>query len=156
MKKRTQVGAVSVEFAAAIALVLPIVLVVIFGCYEVAIACMIYNALNHSAQQAALALARAYGGDATYATSSEKQRAVLSTINFAHMVVSPQQFSVQFPQSPAAASWTGNDGNCPTVSVTCKYTGGRNGLAPFPNPDPLNLARSLSLEAKATAYLEGF
>ena len=154
--RRKTFGAVSAEFAATIALILPVVLLVLFACYEAVIACMIYNALNHSAHTAAMALARAYGSDVTCAKSLSKQQVVLDDIKFANMVVSPEQFSVKFPESPVTSKWTDNSGNLPTVSVTCRYAGGKYGLATFPNPDPLHLGRQFSLEATATAYLEGF
>jgi hypothetical protein len=153
---RTNSGAVSAEFAASLALMLPVVLVVLYACYEVAVALMIYNALDHSAHLGALALSKAYGGDPTYAVSVTKQNQVLSNITFAHVVVSSNQFEVQFPNAPATASWMSNSGNVPAVTVLCTYAGGQYGLPPFPNPDLLQLRKQFKLQASATAYLEGF
>jgi Flp pilus assembly protein TadG len=153
-KRTSQRAAVTAEFAAAVAIFVPIILVVVFACYEVAMAFMIYNALNYAAQTAAIALSKAYGGDASYATSTTKQQALFAQIKYANMVVSPLQFSAVFPPAPANASWLSNSGDYPTVIVVCKYTGGQYGLPPFPNPDPLKLSQRFSLQASATAYLE--
>ena len=153
-KRASERAAMTAEFAAAIAVFVPVLLIVVFACYEVALAFMIYNALNHAAHSAAIALARAYGGDASYATSTAKQQALFEQIKYANMVVSSQQFRAVFPPSPATASWTSQPGDIPAIVVFCKYTGGQHGLPPFPNPDPLNLSQRFTLQASATAYLE--
>lgn len=153
VRKRSTKGVVTAEFVGALAILLPIVLLVVFSCGEVAAAFMIYNALNFSAQSAAMALAKAYGQDPRYATDSSMQQALLSQITYANMVVSPQQFTVQFPGSPSTASWL-TTSNIPEVVVTCTFKSGQYGLPPFPNPDPLRLGKNFSLKATAVAYLE--
>lgn len=147
-------GAVTAEFAAALVVFLPIVIIMGFVCYEVVIAFTIYNALNHCAQLGAMAISEAYGGDAGYATSITMQQNILQNITFANIVVNPNQYSVQFPPSPQTATWTDLTGNVPEVVVTCTYAGGLYGLPPFPNPDPLHLGKTFILQAKASAYLE--
>jgi hypothetical protein len=42
----------------------------------------------------------------------------------------------------------------PTVSVTVHYTSEKNGLPPFPNPDPLHLGSHFQLAATSTYRLE--
>jgi Flp pilus assembly protein TadG len=155
-QNRSSSGAIAAEFAATIALMVPIVCAILFCCYEVAMAFTIYNALNHSAHLAAMALSKAYGSDAGYATSSSMQQNVLKSVTFPNIVADPQQFTVAFPPAPATASWKGQTGDVPLVVVTCTYQGGKYGLARFPNPDLLNLGSRFPLQAKATAYLEGF
>jgi hypothetical protein len=150
---RQQAGSITAESCAALVVLLPPLFFAAFVCYEVAMAFMIYNALDASARKAAMALAMAYPGDNTYATSATKQQSLLAGIHFANMVVNPNQFTVTFPSSPASATWTNSTGNIPAVVVSCTYRGGQYGLPPFPNPDPLNLGH-ISLTATATAYLE--
>ena len=151
---RSSKGAVITEFAAALVLLLALFLSITFACYEVCLAFMIYNALNHSAHSAAMLLSRVYGGDPAVATSTAAQQAYLESIKYAGIVVDPSQFTVTFPPSPSTASWDSTSGNVPTVVVTCTYTGGQYGLPPFPNPDPLQLGQMFTLTAAATAYLE--
>ena len=153
-KERRKRGSALVEFAAAIALLFPLVFLTVFACYEVTLAFMIYNALNQAAHSAAMVMSRAYGGDPTIATDSSKQSALLQNITFSNMVVSPNQFTVAFPPSPETSSWTELSSAGRMILVTCTYTGGQNGLAPFPYPDPLNLGQSFTLQASAVAYLE--
>jgi len=146
-------GSVSAEFAAAVCLFTPVTILVIFACFEIMTAFLIQNALVHSAHVAAMALSKAYGGDASYATSLDKQREVFQGIKFSNIVISPDQFSATFPPIPSTADWT-TPGNMPAVTVTCSYKGGQYGLPPFPSPDPLNLGSNFTLKAQATAYLE--
>ena len=152
-RSRASRGAVSAEFAAAVCLIAPLTILVIFSCYEIMTAFLIHNALLHSAHVAAMTLSKAYGGDATYATSTDKQKQIFQNIKFSNIVISPNQFSAQFPPTPATADWT-TPGNVPAVTVTCSYKGGQNGLPPFPSPDPLNLGSNFTLTAQAKAYLE--
>lgn len=151
---RQKRGSALVEFAAAIAVLIPLVFLTIFACYEVTLAFMIYNALNQAAHSAAMVISREYGSDPTVATDTSKQTALLSHITFSNMVVSPNQFTVSFPPSPDTTSWTDLTTAGRMILVTCTYTGGKNGLAPFPYPDPLNLGQSFTLQASAVAYLE--
>jgi len=150
---RVTSGAVSAEFAAAVCLITPITILVVFSCYEIMTAFLIHHALLHSAHTAAMALSKAYGGDASYATSVDKQNQVFQDIKFANIVISPYQFSAQFPPTPATADWT-TPGNVPALTVTCSYKGGQYGLPPFPSPDPLKLGSNFTLSAQAKAYLE--
>lgn len=153
-KSRNRWGYLIVEFAAALLVILPIVFITVFTCYEMSLAFMIYNALNQSAHSAAMTLAKVYGSDPTVAANTSLQTSYLQNITFTNMVVSPEQFTVTFPPNPQHSSWLDTEGNVPMVVVTCTYTGGQNGLAPFPNPDPLNIASKITLQATAVAFLE--
>ncbi|MDR3617410.1 MAG: pilus assembly protein [Candidatus Obscuribacterales bacterium] len=153
---RPNSGAVTAEFAASLALILPMVLMILYASYEVAVALMIFNALDHSAHIAAMALSKAYGCDASCAVSSAKQQQVLSNITFNNIVVNPNQFAVTFPNNPPAASWKNGNSNVPIVTVACTYASGQFGLPLFPSPDPLQLGKLFKLQATASAYLEGF
>ncbi len=155
-RHRIDSGAVTAEFGASIALMLPIALLVLYASYEVAVGLMIYNALDHSAHLAAMALSKAYGCDAMYASSWTKQQQVLSNITFSNIVVNPNQFTVTFPTTPSTSSWMNSNGNVPVVTVACTYAGGQFGLPPYPNPDLLGLGKTFRLQANASAYLEGF
>lgn len=115
---------------------------------------MIYNALNQSAHTAAMTMAKVYGSDPTVAADTSLQNSYLQNITFTNMVVSPNQFTVTFPANPQHSDWLDTDGNVPIVVVTCKYTSGQNGLAPFPYPDPLNIASKITLQATSVAFLE--
>lgn len=153
-KMRNRRGSLIIEYAAALVVIFPIVFITVFTCYEMSLAFMIFNALNQSSHSAAMILAKAYGSDPSVASDTSKQTSYLQNVTFTNMVVSTNQFTVTFPPNPQTSSWTDTTGNVPIVLVTCTYTGGQNGLAPFPNPDPLNLGPKISLQATAVAFLE--
>lgn len=153
-RSRNRYGAAIVEFAAALVVIFPLVFIIVFTCYEMSLAFMIYNALNQSAHTAAMTLSRVYGSDPTVASNTAMQESFLQNITFNNMVVSPNQFTVTFPANPQQSSWLDTDGNVPVVVVTCTYTSGQNGLPPFPYPDPLNIASKITLQATAVAFLE--
>ena len=153
-KSRNRSGSQIIEFAAAIVVIFPLVFITVFTCYEMSLAFMIYNALNQSAHTAAMTLAKVYGSDPTVASATSLQESYLQNITFTNMVVSPDQFTVTFPANAQQSSWLDTEGNVPIVTVTCKYTSGKNGLPPFPYPDPLNIASKITLQATAVAFLE--
>ncbi|HEY9871357.1 MAG TPA: TadE family protein [Candidatus Obscuribacterales bacterium] len=143
--KKPARGASLVEFAAAVALLVPTVFIIIFGVVEATSAIMIYNTLSSAAHQAARALAIAYWKDSDVASDRGMQNSqVFDGIRSPNCIVDSRQFD-----DPTFA--LGADP--PSVTVRVRFRGGQYGLPPFPNPDPLNLG-SIELSATATQALD--
>jgi len=100
--------------------------------------------MDGAARRAARDLAIAYGQDPSIAQDSSKVNTVLSMIRIANMVVDNAQFGEPVFQTD----------NPPTATVTVTYASGQYGLAPFPNPDPLNLGPTFTISSTATYHLE--
>jgi hypothetical protein len=138
-------GASLVEFAAALALLIPTVFVIIFAVIEATSAIMIYNTLSSAAHQAARSLAIAYWKDSDVSGDRGMQNTqVFDGIRYPNCIVDSRQFD-----DPTFA--LGADP--PSVTVRVRFRGGQYGLPPFPNPDPLNLG-SIELSATATQALD--
>jgi len=134
------------EAAAAIALLLPLLILVIFVVLEASYAYLIKNSLAQASREAARDLAVQYGQDPTIAGSRTLQNTqVFDKIRINKIVAASQQFD-----DPVFA--TGNDP--PTVTVTVHYLSGQFGLPVFPNPDPLKLGANFKIDATSTYRLE--
>ena len=145
-KQRRSKGAVLAEFAAVMALMFPVLMLILFVVLEMAQAYLIKDALSQAARQAARDLAIVYGQDPTIQFSRANQDStVFSKIQIPNVVNSAVQFSNPVWNSAASP---------PTVSVSVSYTSGKNGLPVFPNPDPLSLGSSFSLSGSSTYRLE--
>ena len=143
-RKRRCQGNIS-EAAASICIVLPIALITGFVAWQVNQIYMIKTTLGLAAQTAARALAIRYGEDPVLTQAFPEQ--TFSKIKHMGIVIDPNQFSVP------AGGW--NVGaNPPTVTVHVEFQGGKYGLPPFPNPDPLGLGQNFKITGVGTSRLE--
>jgi Flp pilus assembly protein TadG len=140
---RNRSGSATVEFAAMLAVIIPLLTLIVFAAIEIGQGYMIYSGLNDSAQRAARQLAINYGQNPSTAMSN--YQSVYQSITFRNIVNSPQQFKPPIWQTT---------GNPPTVTVVCDYQSGQHGCPLFPNPDPLGLGKNFVLSAQAISRLE--
>lgn len=138
-------GSAVAELAAAIVLVLPITVTVIYVAIESAQAYTISTALAVSAERAARQVAIAYGHNR--ASAMADQSSIFNSVRFLNIVNSSEQFSIP------AGGWS-TATNPPTVTVVVTFQSGQHGSPPFPNPDPLNLGSAFVLSSRATCRLE--
>jgi Flp pilus assembly protein TadG len=143
---RLSKGATIAEAGAAMALMIPLLFAVLFVVLEASQAYMIKEALAQGARQAARNLAVEYGKDSAIQYRRDLQDAqVFSQIRLVNVINANEQFSDPVWNTSASP---------PTVTVTVTYTPNQHGLAPFPNPDPLNLGPNFVLNANSTYRLE--
>ena len=131
MKKsnaRKRKGAMLAEAAAAMAVLFPVLVTVIWVVIEASYAYVIDRSMNNAASEAAKDLAIAYQSDPT-ANSDSKWTSICSAIRTPKFVADNSQFAI--------TNWSPNS-SPPTCTVTCTYLSGQNGLPRFPTWDPLN------------------
>lgn len=144
-KKHTRIrareGITLVEAAAALALLLPLLVVVIFVIIEATKAYEISRDLQIGAELGARALAT--NGSTT---TGVQQQQILSNITVGNTVVDPSQFY--------NVVWNQDD-NPPSVTVFVQYKStGPKQPPPFPNPDPLNLGANFIMKSQSTYRLQ--
>lgn len=135
------------ETAASIAIILPIALIFGFVAWQVSQVYMIKTTLSMAAQEAARRLAINYGKDPTTARAFPEQ--TFAQIKHMGIVQSPDQFSIPL----GTAGWNEN-ASPPTVTVQVEFQGGKYGLPPFPNPDPLGLGTDFKITGVGKSRLE--
>lgn len=147
MQLRSRKGALLAEGVAAMSLLLPILIAVLFVAIEASHAYLIKSSLSEAAREASRGLAVEYGKNPAIASDRSLQDSrVFDRVRIANMVASSAQFDNPVFRPTA---------DPPTVSVSVKYTGGQHGLSPFPNPDPLNMGDSLVIVGEAAYRLVG-
>lgn len=135
-----------VETAAAMAVLIPLFMLILYVSSEISQAYMIKTAMTAAAHRAARNLSIAYWQNSTISNNRAAQESlVLDQIRIGTMVVDSHQFSDVTYELNATP---------PSVSVTVTYTGGQYGLAPFPNPDPLHLGSHFQISSTETHALE--
>lgn len=146
MRHKRNKGAVLAESAAALSLMLPILITVLFVALEASYAYLIKYSLSEAAREAARDLSIAYGMDPTIAASrSSQDTQVFDHIRIKNMVNDSQQF-----ENP-----TFNTAGTPrTVAVTVEYKGGSYGLPKFPYPDPLQMGNTLKIVGTSSYRLQ--
>lgn len=144
MRKRQAQGLV--ETAAAMSVLIPLFMLILYVSSEISQAYMIKTAMTGAAHRAARNLSIAYWQNSSIATDRAAQESlVLNQIRVSTMLVDSHQFTdVVYDLSSTP----------PSVSVTATYTGGQYGLAPFPNPDPLRLGSHFQISSTETHALE--
>jgi hypothetical protein len=143
--QRNSNGSSLAELAAALVVVLPLLIAVLFVTIEASQAYLIKNGLNDATRQAARDLAKAYNQDIRIsADRSLQDSAVLSKISVPGILNSPAQFSVDFREGASP----------PNVVVTATYEGGKYGLAPYPTLNLLHLNNPTSLACQSVYRLE--
>lgn len=135
------------EAAASIAIVLPIGIIAVFISWQVSQVYMIKTTLGLAAQTAARALAINYGRDPVMTKAFPEQ--TFAKIKHVGIVKDPAQFSI-----PNGTSGWDENANPPTVTVQVEFQGGRYGLPPFPNPDPLGLGSDFKITGVGKCRLE--
>lgn len=134
------------EAGVAMAVLIPLFLVLLHITVEVAKAYLIKSTLTAAANRAVREMSIKYWQDHTIATNrSIQDTLVFDKVRIDSMVVNSQQFSdanFDLVSDP------------PVVSVTVTYTGGKYGLAPYPDPDPLALGSSYLISSTVTHALE--
>ena len=134
------------EAAAALSLLLPLTVMLVFVALEVSHAYLIKNALSEAAREAARNLAIAYGQNRTVATSRDLQdSSSFDKVRITNMVNDSEQFDD--PEFSTTA-------DPPVVSVTVRYKSAQYGLPQFPNPDPLNIGTNLEIASSSTYRLQ--
>jgi hypothetical protein len=143
--KRNQ-GAVIAEGAAALILLLPLFIAIIFVVTEASYAFFLKSSLMEVAREAARELSIAYGLDPSIADSRSAQDArVFNKIRMPNVVNDSSQFEDPVFDTGAVR---------PIVSVRVKYASQQFGLPPFPNPDVLNLSSSFVLDGSSSYRLQ--
>lgn len=143
--RRSESGQATVELAASLVWLVPLVVTIALAIMEISQAYYITNLLSAGANEAARALALAYGQNPAVAADAGLQSSVLSNVRINNIINSSSQFAAPIfntLQSPA------------TVGVTVSYLSGQFGLPTFPTFDPLNLGSSFKLQASSTYALE--
>jgi len=143
---RCGTGASIAEAAAALSLLLPLMILIIYVILESSYAYMIKNSLSEAVRQAGRDLSLAYGEDPNIMYDRAMQDIeVFDKIRITNMVNDSAQFS-----DPV---WDTSN-SPPTVRVTCTYLSSQYNLPTFPNPDPLRLGSNYSITATSTYRLE--
>jgi Flp pilus assembly protein TadG len=146
--RRGRSGISLVEFAAALALGLPLLIAILYVTLEASYYFTIRTNIDIAARNAARALAIEYGKDPTIAAApaGPKCQAVLTKIRIPGFVANNAQFSTPTFDTTVAPN---------TVTIACTYpSGGAYGLPKFPNPDPLNLGPTFQVISSATFATE--
>ena len=138
---RSGQGVTLVETVGIMSIMLPILMTSVLVVGEVSHSYAIKQGLLHAARQAARSMVSLYDESPMIAKNRSLQDAlVYNKVRVMHIVNASAQFdTANF--APTAVP--------PTVTVTVRYTSGRNGLMQFPLFDPLNMG-SAQISASAT------
>jgi len=134
------------EAAAALSVIVPVMVLIIFVTLEVSRAYFLSEILAQTARQGARNLAIAYGQQPGLANSRTLQNTMVFDNIRIHNVVND---SAQFddPVFDTASDPA-------TVKVNVRYLSNQYGLPSFPSPDPLKLGSRFVLSAESTYRLE--
>ncbi len=142
---RKRKGAVIAETGAALALFLPLTILITFVGVEVSYAFLMKGALSEAAREGARSLAICYGLDSSIKNNRGLANSkVFDHIRMHNIVNSSEQFDDPVWNSEA---------DPPTVTVNIKYASDKYGLPHFPNPDPLHLGDGFVVNGNATFRL---
>ena len=146
--RRRSKGAVLVEAVLAIAIFVPIMVVIVWAVLEVSFAYIIATNMNEASHLAARALADEFLRNPSIVHDNKTQARILSTVRIPGMVATNEQFS--FPPGAWVVTSVPR-----SVSVQCTYLPGVGDppLALFPNPDILNIRSHLNIQSSATTPL---
>lgn len=144
---RRQVGTIA-EAVTALALFVPILVVVIYATIQATNAYVIAENMTQGAQTAARALSEEYMLHPSIVTDSAAQQAVFYNIRIPKMISSNSQFSI-----PANGWQTAVEPKTVTVIVTYIPGAGSPPLPPYPNPNILNLGSTFRIAIPATFRL---
>lgn len=144
--KQAQKGVAIAEAAAALCVLLPIAVLIVFVILEASYAYLIKHAMSEAARVGARNLAIAYGTNPAVADSRSLQNAmVFDHIRMPNMVNNSAQFDDPVFDTTSDPAM---------VKVNIQYLSARYGLPPFPQPDPLNLGGAFVISADSTYRLE--
>lgn len=143
---RRRSGYATIEMAAALVFVFPLVFLLLFAAVEVCRAYMINTVLSQAANKAARQIAILYPDVPAISSSRATQDLfVYDWINYGGIV----QSSLQFDDAVFNAN-----ADPQTVSVTVHYTSGQNGLPQFPSYDPIGLGNKFNFYGTSVYRLE--
>lgn len=148
MRKLRNSHGMLAEAVSALALLLPLIVLIIFVAIQGSNAYVIARHMNQGAQIAARSLAEEYLVNKDIENDTSAQQAIFSEIRLKDMISANSQFSI-----PANGWQTQNDPK--TVTVVCTYIPGvGNPPNPsFPNPDILGLGSNFTISMSATYRL---
>lgn len=142
-KKR---AAVIAETAAAMALFLPLTVLITFVGVEVSYAYLLKSSLSEAAREACRSLSIAYGLDSSIAGNRAiAEQKAFNHIRMHNVINSSAQF--------ADPVWN-TTADPPTVTVKVTYASDQYGLPHFPNPDPLHLGDNFVVVGTSTYRLQ--
>ncbi len=134
-----------VEFAASLALFLPVLIAVLYVTLEASYGYTIKANLDASVRKACRGLAIEYGKNPSITTDTTAQGTIFDTCIVNNFVNDKAQFSTPTFDTTSPPG---------TVTLTVTYTSGSYGLPTFPNPDPLNLGPTFTIRSTSTYSLE--
>jgi hypothetical protein len=144
--RRRSKGVGIAETAAALVILLPTIIFIVFMALEVSYAYLLKSTLSEGAREAARNLSIAYGYDPTIVGDRAKSEAKsFDKIRIHNVINSSAQFSDPVWNTAA---------DPPTVSVTVTYFSEQYNLPKFPNPDPLKLGSNFILNGTSTYRLQ--
>lgn len=145
---RRRRAAVLAEAVAAMAVFIPVIVLIVMGTVEASIGYVISAQLTRAANLAARGLAGEYSTNPGIASNTAQQKAVFSNVRIPGYVMDNSQFEVP------AGGWK-TVGVPPTVTVNCTYIPGVGNppLRAFPSFDPLNLGTAFRIKVQATYRL---
>lgn len=144
--KRSKSGAAIAEAAAAMVIMIPLMIMLLFATIELSYACFLINNLSQVARLAARNLAIAYGANPNIAGNRGLENSlVFDHIRLANLINDSSQFDEPVYQTATQPQ---------TVTVTVRYLSGQFSLPVFPIPDPLNIGQNFQPVAQSTYRLE--
>lgn len=144
--ERSKEGAVLAETAAALVVLVPLVMLLIYVTVEICICYQTRASLAEAARHAARDLAVQYGIDPAIANNRSLQNLlVFDHVRIPNAVANSNQFEAPVFQHTTIPG---------SVKVVVRYNGSEGGLPPFPHPDPLNLGSKFVISAESTYRLE--
>lgn len=146
---RDERGGMLAEAAAAVAILFPLLLVVLFVALEASFAFNIGRSMTEGSSLAARTLATRYRTNPEIVTDQSQQQSIFQKIRIPTMISSNRQFTIP------ANGWK-LSGTASTVTVVVTYLPGEGSpaLAAFPHFDPLNLTQAFRISSTSTFRLQ--
>lgn len=143
--RRKAKGHASMELAASLMFILPLVFVILFVVVEMVKGYAITGVLTQAATQTARQLAVLYPDNPSLTSRGAQDYLVYNNVSYGGVIVNSGQFDDAVFNTSVSP---------PTVTVTVRYLGGKYGLDPFPTYDPLHLGGNFKLSSTAVYRLE--
>ncbi|MGD9685324.1 MAG: hypothetical protein AB7W16_29495 [Candidatus Obscuribacterales bacterium] len=146
-RQRKQSGMLA-EAVTALAIFIPLILLVIFLSMQAGYAYVIARNMSQASEMAARALAEEYSSNSKIATDTDAQNAIFFNIRIPGLLSSNEQFSI-----PENGWQTATEPKTVTVVATYLPGVGSPPNAPFPNPNLLNLDEAFRIRMASTYRL---
>ncbi|MBX9688088.1 MAG: pilus assembly protein [Candidatus Obscuribacterales bacterium] len=138
-------GHATMELAASLLFIVPLVMVLLFAVLELVKAYAINSVLSEAARISSRQLAVLYPDNPTIKQRSSQNALVFNQLCYGGVIANSAQFDDAVFNTAA---------DPPTVTVTVRYLGGQYGLDPFPSYDPLGIGRNFKLSSTSIYRLE--